>query len=125
VSEPERDPEWQEAAIWTKVRTPDPLRVGSLMDHEGRFMGLRVRTTGEVTAYELDRLLEYDFTTRLGRTTMRFELDDVAGSTKLRLSAISPMPLVMRPMTPFIRRSVQGMFDRDVLRLRDVVESEA
>jgi len=44
VSQPELDTEWQEAAIWTKVRTPGPLAVGSEMDHEGRFMGMRVRT---------------------------------------------------------------------------------
>jgi len=124
LSQLERDPEWQEGAIWTKPRAPGPLRVGSQMDHEGRFMGLRLRTAGVITAFEPGRVLAYDFTSRFGRTTMRFDLDDLAGSTKLRLSAIAPLPPLMRPATRFIRRSVQGMFERDVRRLRDLVESE-
>jgi len=123
VSQPELDPEWQEAAIWTRVRTRGPLAVGSEMDHEGRFMGLRVRTSGQVTACEPGRLLAYEFTSRFGATTMRYELGDAAGSTRLRLSADAPLPWFMRPLARFLARGVRGMFERDVVRLRSVVES--
>jgi uncharacterized protein YndB with AHSA1/START domain len=123
ITQPQLHPEWQEAAIWTKVRTPGPLAVGSQMDHEGRFMGMRVRTSGQVTDCEPGRLLAYEFTSRFGATTMRYSLLDAVGSTRLRLSADAPLPWFMRPFARFLARDVQGMFERDVVRLRSVVES--
>jgi len=123
VSRPELDPEWQEAAIWTRVRTSGPIAVGSKMDHEGRFMGMRVRTSGQVTDCEPGRRLAYEFISRFGATSMRYDLEDAAGSTRLRLSADAPLPWFMRPLAPFLAQNVQGMFERDVVRLRSVVES--
>jgi len=122
VANVENDVEWQEAAIWTRPREPGPVRLGSWFDHEGRFMGLRVRTSGSVTAFDQDRLFGYDFTSRFGSTAMRYELEAVGDATRLRLSADSPLPALLRPLRGLLMRNVQGMFDRDVVRLRDAVE---
>jgi len=122
VADVVNDPEWQEAAIWTRQRDPGPIELGSRIDHEGRFLGMRMRTAGSVTAYTPDRLFGYDFTSRFGSTAMRYELESRGESTRLRLTADSPLPALMRPVRGLLQRNVQGMFDRDVARLRDAVE---
>jgi len=76
-----------------------------------------------VTACEPGRVLAYAFTSRFGATTMRYELGDAGGSTRLRLSADAPLPWFMRPLARLLARDVQGMFERDLVRLRSVVES--
>jgi hypothetical protein len=41
----------------------------------------------------------------------------------LTLSNDAPLPALMRPLEVVMRRNVQGMFERDVARLRDRVEA--
>ncbi|MBI2780297.1 MAG: SRPBCC family protein [Chloroflexi bacterium] len=123
VTQPEKGPEWQEGAVWTARRDPGPIRLGSWMDHEGRWLGLKVRSSGFVDAWEPDRLYGYTGKTAFGRMTMRYELDRVPEGTRVTLSNEAPLPLLMRPLIGVFRRNVQGMFDRDVVRLRDRVEA--
>jgi uncharacterized protein YndB with AHSA1/START domain len=123
ITRPENGPEWQEAAVWTRVRSPGPIGLGTEMDHEGRFLGMRLPTTGSVTVFEPTSRFGYELHSRFGSTTMLYELADAGKSTRLRLSADAPFPLVMRPLAPILARNVQRMFDRDIVRLRDRVEA--
>jgi uncharacterized protein YndB with AHSA1/START domain len=123
ITQPEHVAEWQEAAIWAKPREAGPVRLGSWLDHEGRFLGVKVRSSGHVDAWEADRRFGYTATTTFGPMTMRYELERVPGGTRLTLSNDAPLPALMRPLEVVMRRNVQGMFERDVARLRDRVEA--
>lgn len=125
ITRPENGPRWQEGAVSTVVTTPGPVGPGTGMDHVGRWLGMRIRTRAVVTVFEPPVSYGYDITTAMAATParMRYGLERVEGGTRLTLSNDATLMPWMRPFVPLLRRSVQGMFDRDVQRLRGTVEA--
>jgi hypothetical protein len=126
IAAPENGPRWQEGAVSTRVTTPGPVRLGSEMEHIGRWLGMRIRTHAVVTVFEPVSGFGYDITTALSSkpSRMRYLLEPVADGTKLTLTNEATLPRFVLPFAPLLQRSVQRMFDRDVGRLRGVVEAE-
>ena len=118
IAVPDNGPRWQESAGST--------RLGSTMEHEGRWLRMRIPTTAVVTVYEPPLRYGYDITTKLfpKPSRMRYALEPVAEGTKLTLSNEVPGNGWMKPFEPILRRSVQGMFERDVARLKALIEAE-
>lgn len=126
IAAPENGPRWQEGAVSTRVTTPGPVGLGSEMDHLGRWLGMRIPTHAVVTVFEPVSAFGYDITTALSRkpSRMRYVLEPVADGTKLTLSNEATLPRFVLPFAPLLQRSVQRMFDRDVVRLRGAIEAE-
>ncbi len=127
ISAPENEPLWQEGAVWTRVTTPGPVRLGSQMEHLGRWLGMRIPTHAVVTAFDPGSAFGYDITTSgLSKTPsrMRYLLELVPDGTRLTLSNEATLPRFVLPFAPLLQRSVQRMFDRDVDRLRAAIEAE-
>jgi uncharacterized protein YndB with AHSA1/START domain len=126
ITIPENGPRWQEGAVWTRVTTPGPVRLGSEMEHEGRWLRLRIPTTGVVTVYEPPRRYGYDITTKMfpKPLPMRYAVEPVEEGTKLTLSNEAPLSGWMKPLEHLLQRNVQGMFQRDVVRLKALIEAE-
>ncbi len=125
IAAPENGPRWQEGALSTRVTTPGPVRLGSEMEHVGRWLRMRIPTRAVVTVFEPVSAFGYDITTALSSqpSRMRYVLEPAAGGTKLTLSNDATLPRFVLPFAPLLQRSVQGMFDRDVERLRGVIEA--
>jgi uncharacterized protein YndB with AHSA1/START domain len=125
IAIPENGPRWQEGAVSTRVMTPGPVGLGSEMEHEGRWLRMRIPTTAVVTVYEPPRRFGYDITTKLSPkpSFMRYTVEPTAGGTKLTLSNEAPASGWMKPFEPLLQRSVQGMFERDVARLKALIEA--
>lgn len=125
IARPENGPEWQEGAVWTRVTTPGPVRLGTVMDHLGRWLGMRFPTRATVTVFEPHAAFGYDITAPMAPTParMRYRLEALGSGTRLTLSNDATLMAPMRPFEPLLRRNVQAMFERDVRRLRDVLES--
>ena len=126
ITVPEDGPRWQEGAISTRVVTPGPVAVGSRMEHVGKWLWMRIPTTAVVTVYEPDRRYGYDITSTMAPapSVMRYVLEPVASGTKLTLSNEAPLPGWMTLVEPLLQRSVQKMFERDVARLKGVIEGD-
>ena len=126
ITAPENESRWQEGAVSTRVTTPGPVRLGSEMDHLGRWFGMRMRTHAVVTVFDPGSAFGYDITTTLSKTPslMRYLLEPVAGGTKLTLSNAATLPRFVLPFAPLLQGSVQRMFGRDVGRLRALIEAE-
>jgi len=122
----ENGPRWQEAAVWTHVTTPPPFGLGSEAEHEGRWMGVPIHTTGEVVLFEPPALLGY--TIRSSATpepaVMRYEIERLRGGSRLTLSNQSKLSGWLRPFEPLLRRQTQDMFERDVERLKQEIEAQ-
>lgn len=126
ITAPENGPLWQEGAIWTRRTTEGPIGLGTRMDHLGRWLRMRVPTTAVVTVFVPPIRYGYDITTRLSPkpSLMRYEVEPIAGSSRLTLSNEAQMPGWTRPFESLLQRSVQRMFERDVERLKALIESE-
>jgi len=126
VTVPENGPHWQEGAVWTRVTTPGPVGLGSRMEHEGRWLRMRIPTTGVVTVFEPPVRYGYDITTRLfpKPSLMRFTIEPVADGSRLTLSNEAPASAWLKPFEAILERNVQGMFERDVARLKAVIEAD-
>ena len=123
IADPENGPRWQEGAVSTRMTTPGPVRLGSAMEHVGRWLGMRLRTHAIVTVFDPPSAFGYDITSSMSRSPslMRYTLEAVPEGTRLTLSNEWTLPWFMGPFGSLLRRSVQRMFDRDVRRLRDVL----
>ena len=126
VTVPENGPRWQEGAISTRVTTPGAVGPGTTMEHVGRWLGMRIPTTAVVTVFEPPSHYGYDISSRFSQTPslMRYSLESLAGGTRLTLSNETAGSLWMRLLGPLLRRSLQGMFERDVARLKSLIEAE-
>ena len=126
ITTPENATRWQEGAVSTQLTTPGPVRLGSEMDHVGRWLGMRMRTHAVVTEFDPASAFGYDITTAMSATPsrMRYVLERVAEGTQLTLSNTATLPRFVRLLAPLLERSVQRMFDRDVERLRAAIEAE-
>ena len=126
VTVPENSPRWQEGAVWTRVTTPGPIGLGSRMEHEGRWLRMRIPTTGVVTIFEPPVRYGYDITTRPfpKPSLMRYAIGPVAGGSRLSLSSELPGSAWMKPFEAILQRNIQGMFERDIARLKTVIETE-
>ena len=126
IAAPENGPRWQEGAVSTRVTTPGPVRLGSEMEHVARWLGMRIRTHAVVTVFEPVSGFGYDISAALSSkpSRMRYVLERVADGTKLTLTNDAALPRFVLPFAPLLQLSVQRMFDRDVGRLRGVVEAE-
>lgn len=125
ITAPENEPRWQEGAVWTRVTTPGPVRLGSEMEHLGRWLWMRIPTHAVVTVFEPVSAFGYDITTALSPTPsqMRYALELVANGTRVTLSNEATLPRFILPFAPILERSVQAMFARDVVRLRQTIEA--
>jgi uncharacterized protein YndB with AHSA1/START domain len=124
ITAPEHGPRWQEAAVSTVLTTPGPIGLGSQMAHEGRWLGMQFPTQATVTVFDPDRRYGYDISSRFGSSLMRYDLEPALEGTKLTLSSEAPLPLPMRPLAAIKKRNVLGMFQRDVQRLKAVIEGD-
>jgi uncharacterized protein YndB with AHSA1/START domain len=126
IANVENGPRWQESAVWTRVITPGPAHVGSEAEHLGKWLWMRIRTNGAITTFEPPRRLAYEIRSRLTPqpSIMTYEVEPDSRGSKLTLSNQAAFGGWMRPFEPLLRRSVQGMFERDVVRLKGVIEAE-
>lgn len=126
ITVPANGPRWQEGAVSTRVTTPGPVDRGSEMEHEGKWLWMRIPTTAVVTVYERPFRYGYDITTKLSPqpAPMRYDLEPVAEGTRLTLFNEAATSGWMKLFEPLLQRSVQGMFERDVARLKSVIEAE-
>ncbi|HET8568970.1 MAG TPA: SRPBCC family protein [Candidatus Limnocylindria bacterium] len=127
IALPENGPRWQEGAASTRVTTPGPVRLGTEMDHVGRWLGISFPTRATVTVFEPPAAFGYDIASAMAPSPaqMRYRLEAVDGGTRLTLSNEATLMAPMRPFERLLRRNVQAMFDRDVRRLRDVLEARS
>ena len=122
----ENGPRWQESAVWTRVVTPGPIGLGSTAEHEGRWLGLRIHTNGEVAIFEPPVRFGYTIRSRVNPkpVIMRYEIEPDDGGSRLTLSSHGDLSRWLTPFNRLLQQNVQGMFERDVARLKAAIEAD-
>jgi uncharacterized membrane protein len=123
--DPANDPTWIGGVREVRVETPPPLAVGSRVARVAHFLGKRVEYLNEVTELDPDRVLDMRSVKAPFpmRVTYSFEAADGGGTTIVR-NRVRGAPggffaLFGPLLAPLVRRSVQ----KDLERLRDVLEA--
>jgi len=126
ITVPENGPRWQGGAVSTSRSGSGPVAVGTTMTHEGRWLWMRVPTVATVVVHDPPRRYGYDIVSSMtpDPSRMRYALDSTTDGTRLTLSNEASLRGWMRPFEPLFRRSVQRMFERDVARLKAVIEGD-
>jgi uncharacterized membrane protein len=123
--EPAHDPTWIGGVREARMETPPPLAVGSRVARVASFLGRRVEYVNEVTELDPRRVLDMRSVKAPFpmRVTYSFEAADGGGATIVR-NRVRGAPggffALFGPLLgPLVRRSVQ----KDLERLRDVLEA--
>jgi uncharacterized membrane protein len=122
--DPAHDPVWIGGVREVRMETPPPLGVGSRVARVAHFVGRRIEYVNEVTELDPDRVLDMRSVRAPFpmRVTYSFEATDGGAATIVRnrvrgapggfFSLFGPL------LAPMVKRSVQ----KDLERLRDVLE---
>jgi uncharacterized membrane protein len=123
--DPANDPTWIGGVREVRMETPPPVRTGSRVARVASFLGRRVEYVNEVTDLDPERVLDMRSVKAPFpmRVTYSFEDDGAATIVRNRVRGDPGgfFALFGPVLAPLVKRSVQ----RDLERLRDVLEDQA
>ena len=124
ASDPSKTPEWYENIESVELATSPPLRVGSKMDFSARFLGRKLVYTYEVTEFMPAKRLV--MRTSQGpfpmETTYTWECAG-SDSTRMTLRNRGEPRDFSTLMAPFLKRAIRRANRKDLLRLKEILES--
>ena len=120
--EPENVPEWQASASSSHQISDGPMRVGTHLEDERRFLGRRARSEVEVTEFEPERLFTLHGISGPVRFTVRHRLERTATGTHLQIEAEADPGGVARLMRPMVEHAAAHEIRKDFDRLKHKLE---
>ena len=123
LTDPERVPEWQSSAQSSHQVSDGPMRVGTRLRDERRFMGRRATSDVEVSEYEPERLFTLHGLSGPVRFTVRHRLSENGSGTRLDVEAEADPGGIGRFMRPVIERAAGHELRGDFNRLKEKLEA--
>ena len=124
LTDPERVPEWQSSAQSSHQVSDGPMRVGTRLRDERRFMGRRATSDVEVSEYEPEHLFTLHGLSGPVRFTVRHRLSERDGGTRLDVEAEADPGGFGRFMRPMIERAAGHELRADFGRLKQLLERD-
>ena len=126
MTDPANDPTWIGGVREVRMETPPPLHAGSRVARVAAFLGRRVEYVNEVTELDPGRVLDMRSVKAPFPMRVTYSFEDAPGAATIVRNRVRGDPggffaLFGPLLRPLVRRSVQ----RDLERLRDVLERGA
>ena len=121
----ENSPQWQTWAQEAKVTSEGPLGVGARYTYVARFLGRRIESSGEVTAYEPNKRYAWRVTSGPVPAEADSTLETVEGGTKITIKGQGEPGGFFRLAEPITERMVKRQVGTDLDNLKDLLESRA
>lgn len=121
-SDIERYPEWVEAVIERRKLTNGPVGVGSRFHAVDQWPGRRIAFEMEITAFVRNERLSARWSEPLAGSWSSL-LIDTSGGTRLDFEMEMVLPLLMRPMTPFLKPWAKKQNRKFMENLKNRVEN--
>jgi uncharacterized membrane protein len=123
MTDPANDPAWIGGIREVRLETPPPLAAGSRVARVAAFLGRRIEYVNEVTELEPGRVLDMRSVKAPFPMWITYSFEDGAAAATVVRNRVRGDPggvfaLLGPLLAPMVRRSVQ----RDLERLRDVLE---
>jgi carbon monoxide dehydrogenase subunit G len=123
LTDPERVPEWQSSAESSHQVSDGPMRVGTRLRDERRFMGRRATSDVEVSEYDPERLFTLHGLSGPVRFTVRHRLSENGAGTRLDVEAEADPGGIGRFVRPVIERAAGHELRGDFNRLKEKLET--
>lgn len=123
AADPATMPRWQGEVLEAEPLSEGPLRVGSRVRGVGSFLGRRIETTIEITAFEPGR--RFTFTSVAGpvKSTNSFTFEPVDRGTKVTETVESELAGLFGLADPLLGRVLSRQFQTNLANLKDLVEA--
>jgi uncharacterized protein YndB with AHSA1/START domain len=122
LADPENDPQWSSAGGTMRLTSDRPVRVGSTVRQESRFLGRRLDFALEVTAYEPSTRFGMKVTAGPIRFSGMRTLESVAEGTKVTFAGGGQSNGFFRIAEPLVTWLANRQLRADLRALKQVLE---
>lgn len=102
-----------------------PMGVGTTVRSVEQFLGRRIESTAEVTAYEPNKTWGIKATSGPIPFEMKVDFEAVEGGTMLTVTGQAEMGGVFKLVEPIVARMTMRQIESDFANLKDVLEAQA
>jgi hypothetical protein len=124
VADWRNDRTWIGALEEVRLVTDGALGVGSQVARVAKFLGRRIEYVNEVVEYEPVARLVMQSVKAPFPMTVVYEFEDAAGGTRVRIRARGDTSGFYRLAGPVLSRAVKRSIERDLARLKGVLEAD-
>lgn len=122
VTHVENAVKWQDSTVETHQTSPGSMGVGATINHVGKFLGIRIKNTGQVYEYELNRKFAY----KGGGTVpvdIRYYFNAIPEGTQFTLCYGGEPGALFKLAEPLVVRATAKLLDGDLKKLKQVLEA--
>ena len=121
-TEPANNPKWEEGLIECRLDSPAPMRLGAQIVEVRKFLGQRMESKLEVTAFEPNE----KYAVKVVSGPMRFEMsaifEAVGDGTKVSTSGQGEPGGLFKLAEGLVKKQLQSQIEGDMRRLKKVLE---
>lgn len=126
MADPGNDMLWQSGVLDSKRISEGPMGVGTLEESENQLMGRRIKSTLEVTEYEINRKITYKTTSGPIPFEAKYIFDPISeGETRVTFVAEGDVGGFFKLAEPLVGRAVQREWEANLRTLKDIVETQS
>ena len=123
VCDADKLPEWQSTALEARWETPGPIAVGSRAVEVRKFLGRRMESTMEVTAFEQDRELSFRVLDGPVPFHVTQKLAAVDGGTRIDVVLEGGPGGFFKLAEPLVARAAKRQLEGDSATMKDILEA--
>lgn len=125
LTDPDNLPEWQASALEARQESPGAMTAGTRIREVRKFLGKRMETIVEVTAYEPGKQFSLKVVSGPVPFHVRQSFHPVEGGTKIDVVIEGEPGGFFRLAEPLVVRAVGRELANNLATLKDVLESRA
>ena len=123
MTDPANVPEWQSAAL--EARSQGPVQQGAHMTEVRKFLGRRMESKFEVTAYEPDRRFALKVLTGPVPFTFEETLEPTDAGTRVNVVLEGEPGGFFKLAEPLVERAARRQLQADYEQLKDILEARS
>jgi hypothetical protein len=124
ASDPANDTAWIGALTEATLLTEPPVGVGSRVERVASFLGRRIEYVNEIVELEPGRRLAMRSVKAPFPMTVVYEWEDAGAGTRMRIRAGGDAGGFYRVAGPLLSRAVRRGIERDLRKLKELLESQ-
>jgi uncharacterized protein YndB with AHSA1/START domain len=123
ATDPSKLPEWQSTAL--EARSEGPMQQGTRVTEVRKFLGRRMESEVEVTAYEPDRRFALKVVSGPVPFTFEQTLEPAGGGTAVKVVLEGEPGGFFKLAEPLVERAVRRQVRTDYEQLKDILEARS